>query len=147
MPTNTDPAIYDLPSRPVPPDLEWLDEFVCEGLIVEVLARLESGKGATVFVCRGGVAGHAGFVASALTFVFVFSEYQGLFFLPNGIHAMVLNRLHRSGNRNERYAKISFRWNPTATRSVVGLADVRPASRRALWRKSRGGKIFLAANH
>ena len=49
MPTNTDPAIYDLPSRPPPPDLEWLDEFVCEGLIVEVLARLESGKEATVF--------------------------------------------------------------------------------------------------
>jgi hypothetical protein len=68
MPTIADPAIYDLPSRPLPPDLEWLDEFVCEGLIVEVLARLESGKEATVFVCRGGVAGHAGFVASALTF-------------------------------------------------------------------------------
>ena len=39
MPTNTDPAIYDLPSRALPPDLEWLDEFVCEGLIVEVRPR------------------------------------------------------------------------------------------------------------
>jgi serine/threonine-protein kinase RIO1 len=59
MPTN-----YELPSRPPPPDLEWLDEFVCEGLIVEVLGRLKSGKEATVFVCRGGVASHAGLVAA-----------------------------------------------------------------------------------
>jgi hypothetical protein len=64
MPTDIDPGIHDLPSRPPPPDLEWLDEFLCEGLIVAVLARLKSGKEATVFVCRGGVASHAGLVAA-----------------------------------------------------------------------------------
>ena len=47
MPTGTDLAIHDLPSRPAPPNLEWLDEFICEVLIVEVLARLGSGKEST----------------------------------------------------------------------------------------------------
>ena len=70
-----------------------------------------------------------------------------LCFRINRIHAIVLDRLLRSGNRNERYAKISFRWNPTVARSVVGLADAWSASRRVLRRKSSGGKICLAANH
>ena len=55
MPTNNDPAIHDSPSHPPPPDLAWLDEFACEGLIVEVLARLKSGKEATVFVAEAAL--------------------------------------------------------------------------------------------
>ena len=79
--------------------------------------------------------------------MFAFLEEYGFLFLTNRIHAIVLDRLLRSGNRNERYAKISFQWNPRVPRSVVGRADAWSASRRAVRRKSRGGEIFLAANH
>jgi len=46
MPISTDPPFCNSPPCP-PPDFDWLDEFVSEGLTVEVLARLESGKEAT----------------------------------------------------------------------------------------------------
>ena len=41
MPTSTDPPFCNSPSCPPPPDLGWLDEFVCEGLIVEVARKSE----------------------------------------------------------------------------------------------------------
>src|SRR5277367_1760940 len=64
MSISTDPLFNNSPSCPPPAHLDWLSEFVSEGLIVEVLARLKSGKEATVFVCRGGAASHAGLVAA-----------------------------------------------------------------------------------
>ncbi len=45
-------------------ETNWLDAFVAEGFVEDVLTRLKSGKEATVFVCRGGVASESEFVAA-----------------------------------------------------------------------------------
>jgi RIO kinase 1 len=41
----------------------WFDEFFAEGLITDVISQLKSGKEATVFVCRAGVASNGKLLA------------------------------------------------------------------------------------
>jgi RIO kinase 1 len=44
-------------------EADWFDEFFSEGLITDILARLKSGKEASVYLCRGGRASDARLVA------------------------------------------------------------------------------------
>jgi RIO kinase 1 len=45
-------------------DTEWIDAFVAEGFVKDVLMRLKSGKEASVFLCRGDVASACELVAA-----------------------------------------------------------------------------------